>query len=349
MKISRDNYEPFFLDYLEGKLEEDLIDQFLDFLEKNPDLKEELQLFENVNLPQDQVVFEGKQKLYKTQADEKPMTDNRMIAYLEGDLDEDGRQMFEAYLADHPEIGKEYNLFTQTKLVPEYAVKFPAKQKLYKKSAPVIFMNWAGRAAAVLVLVWGIGYLIQTNWNQNSRNPGSEFAQLKAKTESSVAPPETRTNIRKIETTAPESSPKSTRPAIHADFQKQVKENLAETPSETIVPTTREDIALAQISPILAQLEQESASVQLAVSRGIKPEQKIDSQGLNEIEQYLADRVKKVGNEGMNSAQRILRTGLNVASELSGKRIGYQVKDGKISSVDFDSKLLAFSIPFKKN
>lgn len=349
MKISRDNYEPFFLDYLEGKLEEDLIDQFLDFLEKNPDLKEELQLFENVNLPQDQVVFEGKQKLYKTQADEKPMTDNRMIAYLEGDLDEDGRQMFEAYLADHPEIGKEYNLFTQTKLIPEYEVKFPAKQKLYKKSAPVIFMNWAGRAAAVLVLVLGIGYLIQTNWQQNSGKSVSEFAELKIKTESPVAPTVTRTTIQKIETVGPESSPKSTPSATHAEFHEQVKENLAETPSEAIVPTSREDIVIAQISPILAQLEPESVSVELSVSHGLKPSESKNSQGVSNFEQYLADRVKKVGNEGMISAQRILRTGLNVASELSGKRIGYQVKDGKISSVDFDSKLLAFSIPFKKN
>ncbi|MBC8005772.1 MAG: hypothetical protein H7X84_09885, partial [Verrucomicrobia bacterium] len=48
-KITRDNYEAFFLDYLEGNLEETLIDQFLDFLEKNPDLKEELHLFENIH------------------------------------------------------------------------------------------------------------------------------------------------------------------------------------------------------------------------------------------------------------------------------------------------------------
>jgi hypothetical protein len=56
-----------------------------------------------------------------------------------------------------------------------------------------------------------------------------------------------------------------------------------------------------------------------------------------------------VGNEGLHSAQRIARAGLGLASELSGDRIGYSEKDGKITSVDFESKLMAFSIPLKKN
>ena len=52
MKITRDNYESFFIDYIEGNLPENMIDQFLDFLNQNPDLKEELHLFEEVNLPE---------------------------------------------------------------------------------------------------------------------------------------------------------------------------------------------------------------------------------------------------------------------------------------------------------
>jgi hypothetical protein len=55
-----------------------------------------------------------------------------------------------------------------------------------------------------------------------------------------------------------------------------------------------------------------------------------------------------VGSEGLSSAQRLVRTGLGIASELSGERIGYSVKDGKISSLEFESKLMAFSIPLKK-
>jgi hypothetical protein len=66
------------------------------------------------------------------------------------------------------------------------------------------------------------------------------------------------------------------------------------------------------------------------------------------IDEFLANRAKKVSSEGLLSAQRIARVGLGLASELSGDRIGYSVKDGKISSVEFESKLMAFSIPLKK-
>ena len=60
MIITRDNYESFFMDYLEGNLEENLIDQFLDFLKQNPDLKEELHLFEEVSLPVEYIVVQEK-------------------------------------------------------------------------------------------------------------------------------------------------------------------------------------------------------------------------------------------------------------------------------------------------
>ena len=66
------------------------------------------------------------------------------------------------------------------------------------------------------------------------------------------------------------------------------------------------------------------------------------------VEEFLAMRAKKVGKEGLFSAQRLARLGLSVASELSGERIGYKEKDGKITSVEFESKLMAFSIPLEK-
>ena len=66
------------------------------------------------------------------------------------------------------------------------------------------------------------------------------------------------------------------------------------------------------------------------------------------VEEFLAMRAKKAGKEGLFSVQRLARLGLNVASEISGERIGYKEKDGKITSVEFESKLMAFSIPLEK-
>jgi len=66
------------------------------------------------------------------------------------------------------------------------------------------------------------------------------------------------------------------------------------------------------------------------------------------VEEFLAERAEKVGKEGLLSVQRLARMGLGIASEISGDRISYREKDGKIASVEFESKLLAFTIPLEK-
>src|SRR5665648_727348 len=154
MMITRDNYESFFLDFLEGNLEGDNIDQFLDFLEQNSDLKEELQLIKKVCLPDEKIIFSEKKQLYKSETDKIISFENKVIACMEGDLGNDEQKAFEGYLASHPELQKEYNLFSKTRLSPDTGIKYPEKQKLYKKPAYAIWMNRVARAAAVVVLLW---------------------------------------------------------------------------------------------------------------------------------------------------------------------------------------------------
>jgi hypothetical protein len=73
-----------------------------------------------------------------------------------------------------------------------------------------------------------------------------------------------------------------------------------------------------------------------------------NSENALSIEEFLASKAKKVGDKGLLSARRLARAGLDVASGISGERIGYVEKDGKIESIGFESKLFAFSIPMKK-
>lgn len=58
MKISRSNYEIFFLDYLDGTLSANRVDDFLDFLKNNPDLADELKGVSNISL------YSGEQVLF---------------------------------------------------------------------------------------------------------------------------------------------------------------------------------------------------------------------------------------------------------------------------------------------
>jgi hypothetical protein len=348
MIITRDNYEPFFLDYLEGNLNENMIDQFLDFLERNPDLKEELQLFENVHLPEEHIVFSGKEELYKSASEAKAALENKTIAYLEGDLDDEDRKSFEAYLNSHPELQKEFKLFAKTQLTPDASIKYPNKQKLYKKSGAVVLMNWVSRAAAVLVLIWGINSLI-TNYQESSvPNIGSQLAEVSPKPTPAVKKTESEKNVQEAESPEKVKASQPIKPEKKKSLREQTKGRLEETRPADSKPVERDLIALVQISPKLAQLDQEPLEANLAVSSSVNVLKINEPRNVMTIDEFLANRAKKVSSEGLLSAQRIARVGLGLASELSGDRIGYSVKDGKISSVEFESKLMAFSIPLKK-
>jgi len=348
MKITRDNYEPFFLDYLEGNLDENKIDQFLDFLVQNPDLKEELHLLEHVHLPEEQIIFSEKMMLYKSAADEKVVTENKAIAYLEGDLDDDDRKSFETYLATHPELQKEYTVFTKTRLIPEAGIKYPDKLKLYKKSGLTVVMKWAVRAAAVVVLLWGINSLFQNENQPTAVKSNQEIAALSPKVNTPVKTIESAKKSQETENQEELKTENESKLVKTKSIRRQAKRRPAEK-VPTVLPSAERDLTvLAEITPITTKLDFEAEASLLAVSHSVNTEKINDPRNIMTVEEFLASRAKKAGNEGLLSAQRIMRLGLSVASELSGQRISYKVKGGKVSSLDFESKLMAFSIPLEK-
>lgn len=341
--ITRENYESFFVDYLDGNLPENMIDQFLDFLNQNPDLKEELHLFEEVNLPEEPVVFSEKNQLYKTSEQEKAKLEANCIAFMEGDMLVDEQKLFEAYLAGHPELKKESDQFAKTRLIPEIGIRFQHKNKLYRKSGTTILFNWVARAAAVIVLAWGINSVIQMQHSTPEVITRQEIAKIEEtpieKATAIVA--ESKTEVQSIPRQNLSASPEATLP--------EKTEELAEEktlPEQNQPAIEREKITLASITPISSRLEA-TDEVQLAFHQGagVMP---LNEPRVLSVDEFLAMRVEKAGKEGIFSAQRLARLGLNIASEISGERIGYKTKDGKITSVDFESKLMAFSIPLEK-
>jgi len=68
MKINRDNYEAYFLDYYEGQLSPDMIEEVMLFVKQNPELKNIFDEFEAISLVADQdIVFDNKSSLKKNQ------------------------------------------------------------------------------------------------------------------------------------------------------------------------------------------------------------------------------------------------------------------------------------------
>lgn len=344
--ITRDNYESYFMDYLEDNLPENMIDQFLDFLNQNPDLKQELHLFEEVNLPGEHVVFQEKKQLYKGTAEEDLRLETNCIAYLEGDLDDSESKAFETYLAAHPELKVKQDLFAKTRLTADTKIHFPEKRKLYQKSGTTIGLNWAARAAAIIVLAWGINSVIQMQNAQKKQTPTQEFAAVRSnpvQPKQQQAAPAVATTVNRTENQPTHSAKPKEQKHIPTTRAEKTRERTAE--NRKVI--TRDTTLLATIKPIAAPIETSSETA-LAFHHSVNVMTINDPQNVLTIDQFLAMQAKKVGKEGLFSVQRIARLGLNLASELSGERIGYKTKDGKITSVDFESKLMAFSIPLEK-
>lgn len=348
MKITRDSYEPFFLDYLEGNLEESMIDAFLDFLEENPDLKDELSLFKQVKLFGEPAEYTGKEHLYKSVADEKAAFEIKSVALMEGDLKGEERQMFEQTLASDYELKKEYGLMAETRLVANTDIKYSHKKKLYKKSGTLIWLNWPRvlvGAAALVLIFWGIQSLFQ---------PGSQTGEFTSSPEIALVKPLAEPVEKKVESTNKILEPE-------ADDELTSKEEINPRTSQppTIVKAPaiasgtakaveRDLSVLEKINPLAAQLKPDPIENQLAEWNPVDVEKTEDSRNIMSLDEFVATRAKKAGGEGLLSANRIIRLGLNVASELSGDRIGYKEKDGKISRLDFETRLMAFSIPLQK-
>jgi len=274
--------------------------------------------------------------------------ENKLIAYLEGDLEKKERLAFETCLAGNPELQKEYKLFVKTRLNPDPGIRFTAKQKLYRKPGYVVVMNWAVRAAAVVILIWGINSLYQNRLQPQHQIADQALADLNPK----VATPETKTvSEKEVQERKVQGKPKPVKASKHTaptDFRPQKEVSLAVLTAQNSSTDNRDLTAIAAILPRLVQLQPELPGNQLAYAKPL-PVVKINNHRKEmTIEEFLADRAKKVGNEGLLSAERLARVGLGVASELSGKRIGYTETNGKITSLNFESKLLAFSIPLKK-
>lgn len=139
MKINRNNYEIWFLDYFEGRLSDEQVKELMEFLDLHYDLKEEFDSFENVSLPPaKKVVFDSKSILKKNviasvgDINEKNYNDF-FIGFYEGDLTDAEKSNVLQFVEKNPFLKKDFELFSKTKAEADKSVIFSAKASLKKQ------------------------------------------------------------------------------------------------------------------------------------------------------------------------------------------------------------------------
>ena len=168
MVINRDNYEEFFLDFAEGNLSAKQEETFNNFLKFNPDLETELKDFDLLKVVPKDIIMPSKDALKKeipraTDAISSQNFEMYSIAYLENDLSEYQRSLFEAFLNKDKKFQLSFGLMKKTYLQAE-SIPFPHKSRLRKRSKAVInlriILPFAAAAAIALLLLIRTDFLI---------------------------------------------------------------------------------------------------------------------------------------------------------------------------------------------
>lgn len=153
-KLTRANYEEFFLDHLEGNL--NAMEQIMlqDFLALNPDLKGELEEMQLLFVDDEESKIEKKelkQIPFKTDFSEFS------IAKLEGDLKAEEEFAFDQFLNSNLKYKKEYELYEKTQLKADKSIQYPDKESLKKRKKLIsLWYSGIGIAASIL-LIFTIG------------------------------------------------------------------------------------------------------------------------------------------------------------------------------------------------
>ncbi len=155
MKINKNNYEAYFLDYHEGNLSPEEVTELLLFVEQYPDLKEELESFENFTIEDySSITFENKSSLKKEITDEN--REEYFIKAVENNLNSAEKALLENYLKQHPQFLVDYNLFQKTKVEADASIVFEKKDAMKKDLTPSFSTGNGNAGEALISLMEGL-------------------------------------------------------------------------------------------------------------------------------------------------------------------------------------------------
>ena len=147
--ITRENYEIYFIDYMDGNLSERERAEVEAFLLVHPDLQEELDGMGEVRLEVPTEVF-GKKEEIKQAVREREI-EYYAIAAAEGVITDEERAWVDEN-TDKKVFEREVDVYAKIKVKPDPAYRFEGKAGLYRKSGVILLVKRYAAIAAVVAL-----------------------------------------------------------------------------------------------------------------------------------------------------------------------------------------------------
>jgi hypothetical protein len=162
MKPDRSNYEIWLIDWLDGTLDPIRSEQFVAFLDENPDIRAEVEQLSSVRLSPVEKSFSGKNDLRKTAADlSASQVEYLSVAFLENDISHEQLADLEYSFEHNPENLKLFDSVNKIKLVP-FASEYKHKRSLKKLTVgqKALRLSVATLSAAATVTILIMSYLL---------------------------------------------------------------------------------------------------------------------------------------------------------------------------------------------
>ncbi|MBC7651942.1 MAG: hypothetical protein H7101_09340 [Deinococcales bacterium] len=178
--INSDNYEAFFLMYVDNELSITDKEMVEAFAQQNPDLQEELVVLQQaVLLTEEDIVFTNKNLLFKHIGNEITTAnyEEKFLLYIDNELPVKHKAEVETFVLQHPQLQNNFTVLQQTKLAVETII-CPNKKALCKedKNRRVVYMQWFKMVAAAVVI--GIIALLYFVLPTNKVNPDKSIVTL---------------------------------------------------------------------------------------------------------------------------------------------------------------------------
>lgn len=155
--ITRENYEIYFADYLDGLLSPDIQKELKTFLLIHPDLEQLLEEVDKVRLVPSIQPFQDKKSLKKEESHECP--DYYAIATAEKTLTRKDKKTL-CFRHQNSDFNTLVHTYETLKLKPDLHIRFENKSVLYRKSPRQILFFRSASAVAILLLTTSVSLLI---------------------------------------------------------------------------------------------------------------------------------------------------------------------------------------------
>jgi len=324
--IDRNNYESFFIDYLDGSLPIEEIDLLLDFLTENPDLAEELKDLEKIKLQPSNLADFNFQHLKKTDLDLAEVFEETCIRAIENELSASELKNFQEYLSQNIERQNTFELFRSTVSEPDPFIIYDQKNSLKKKT--IVFKYWYAVAA---IFILGLMFFIPSDQKPNVQS----VVQVAKSVERKVSlPVEVKREILPNRVVSPVK-----KHALLANCEKVPKK---------LIETTRTQEFIEHLNPFFSEVKTNQVSIDnemlIPVEKRVVQPKKDYTKYLT-IKEFIAQKIHGAENNGS-----IEKVALNTLKKVSGEKFDYTTSSkGKIKKLEFNSPLIAFSIPLKSS